>query len=129
MQSPLCIVYALTTYCVSAVALGKHYHVYTTAVLSMSLYESVMQMWNDELAQVAQTYSERCMFEHNPMRDGQAPSYQNVGENIALRAPFTVWGENELRQLMDGWHNERNDYVFPTNMCRPGHVCGHYTQV
>ena len=84
-------------------------------------------MWSDELAQVAQAYSEKCVFDHNPMRDSQSASYRNVGENIAFRSPFTVWGENEIGRLMDAWHDEKDDFQFSSNRCT--RVCGHYTQV
>ena len=80
-------------------------------------------MWNDELAQVAQTYSERCMFAHNPDRASQAPSFSSVGENLAISPAL---GDN-YEGLFMSWHNERSAYNFTTNSC--SRVCGHYTQV
>lgn len=81
--------------------------------------------WNNELAQVAQAYSERCMFEHNPSRASQAPSFSNVGENLAISSGL---GDN-YEGLFILWHNERSDYTYSTNQCAIGAVCGHYTQI
>ena len=82
-----------------------------------------MQEWNDELAQVAQAYSERCMFAHNPSRASQAPSFSSVGENIAISSSL---GDN-YEGLFVLWDNERSNYNFTTTQCSG--VCGHYTQV
>ena len=82
-----------------------------------------MQEWNDELAQVAQAYSERCRFAHNPSRGSQAPSFSSVGENLAISSGL---GGNH-KGLFVLWDNERSDYNFTTNQCSG--VCGHYTQV
>ena len=82
-----------------------------------------MQEWNDELAEVAQAYSERCMFAHNPSRVDQAPSFSSVGENLAITSSL---GEN-YEGLFVLWNDESSDYNFTTNSCSS--VCGHYTQV
>ena len=82
-----------------------------------------VQEWNDELAQVAQAYSERCMFEHNPSRVSQASSFSSVGENLAISSGL---GDN-YEGLFMLWDNERDDYNFNSNGCSG--VCGHYTQV
>lgn len=87
----------------------------------------ILQEWNDELASIAQAYSEKCVFEHNPDRDSQSQTYEFVGENLATRTSGSNWGENELLQLMDQWHDEREDFTLETNSCDD--VCGHYTQV
>lgn len=82
-----------------------------------------VQEWNNELAQVAQAYSQRCMFEHNPSRTRQAPSFSSVGENLAI----AFSSSDNYEQLFNLWHDERNVYNFNTNGCSD--VCGHYTQV
>ena len=63
------------------------------------------------------------MFEHNPARASQAPSFNSVGENLAISSGS---GDN-YEGLFTLWHDERNDYNFNTNGCSD--VCGHYTQV
>ncbi|XP_065915987.1 GLIPR1-like protein 1 [Dysidea avara] len=79
--------------------------------------------WNDELAAVAQAYSALCIFDHNPNRASQAPSFSSVGENLAISS-----GRGEDYQfLFTLWHNEHRNYDYNTGTCSG--VCGHYTQV
>ncbi|XP_065914411.1 peptidase inhibitor 16-like [Dysidea avara] len=81
--------------------------------------------WNNELAGVAQTYSARCVFEHNPNRASQAPSFRNVGENLAISS-----GRGDAYEfLFTLWHDERQHYTYSTRSCDANQVCGHYTQV
>ena len=84
----------------------------------------ISQIWNDELAQVAQSYAEQCVFAHNSERSSQSPSFQFVGENLAART-----GPADYIQDINNWYNEVADYTYDTNSCNEGAVCGHYTQV
>ena len=77
------------------------------------------------MAQIAQAHSERCMFEHNPSRTSQAPSFSSVGENLAI----TSSRSDNYEGLFALWANERSDYNFNTNTCSELSQCGHYTQV
>ena len=77
------------------------------------------------MAQVAQAYSERCIFAHNPFRASQAPSFNSVGENLAISSGS---GDN-YDSLFIVWHDERSDYNFNINQCSDGAMCGNYTQV
>ena len=63
------------------------------------------------------------MFEHNSARVSEAPSFNSVGENLAISSGR---GDN-YEGLFMAWHNERSNYNFNTNGCSG--VCGHYTQV
>ena len=89
----------------------------------MCVHGYYVQEWNDELAQVVQAYSERCMFEHNPDRTDQQGSFSSVGENLAV----TSSPVDNYEGLFASWLDERSDYNFTTNTCSS--VCGHYTQV
>ena len=42
--------------------------------------------WDDELANVAQNYADKCIFEHNPKRKHSAFS-ELIGENLLLVFP------------------------------------------
>lgn len=86
-------------------------------------YYMRIQVWNDELAQVAQTYSEGCTFEHNDDRVNQQGSFSSVGENLAI----TTDSGDDYKTLFSTWENETDSYNFTTNTCSA--VCGHYTQV
>ena len=81
-------------------------------------------MWNDELAHVAQRYSEQCIFEHNSDRLSQQGSFSSVGENLAVTSSAS---NDTYEDLFSTWVDEANYYNFTTNSCSS--ICGHYTQV
>ena len=72
------------------------------------------------LAQVAQAYSEKCIFAHNVNRTKEQTLFQYVGENITI----TTNPVNNYASLFTSWVNEENFYDFINNKCS-----GHYTQV
>lgn len=87
-----------------------------------------MQVWNEELANIAQSHSQQCVFTHNEMSSAQSAVFESVGENLAIVGPLsTTWGENELLRLLNLWANEADDYSLSENTCSG--ECGHYTQV
>ena len=75
------------------------------------------------LAQVAQAYSEKCVFAHNANRTKEQTLFQYVGENIAI----TTNPVNNYASLFTSWVDEENFYDFINNKCSA--ICGHYTQV
>ena len=87
------------------------------------IYDCTLQIWNDELAIIAQNYAEGCVFRHNPNRSILAPSFDYVGENLAITTSSRV----NYTALAELWHNEVIHYNYSTNRCSD--VCGHYTQV
>lgn len=79
-------------------------------------------MWSNQLAQVAQSYADKCIFKHNPDRS-EISKYKYVGENLYVttsRAP-------DLATIVKAWYDERHDYNYQKNTCSG--ICGHYTQV
>lgn len=84
---------------------------------------SILQVWNNELAAVAQKYAQKCVFAHNSLRSKQSPSFFYVGENLAIstsrKANYTAMAEL--------WNNEVINYNYDSGTCSG--VCGHYTQV
>lgn len=85
--------------------------------------------WNKELARVAQSYAERCIFEHNPdsTKEYKEISGKNdyVGENLFMTTAFAV----TPAEAVQSWASEAQDYDYSRNRCARGKVCGHYTQV
>lgn len=71
--------------------------------------------WSDELAKHAQKVAGQCSFEH---------SKSDYGENLAART-----GPGEPAEYVADWVAEAEHYDARTNRCKPGEVCGHYTQV
>lgn len=80
------------------------------------------QVWNDELAQVAQNYAEMCQFEHNTARVANQSTFATVGENL-----FAGTGSTDYTAAVQSWFDERQHYDYAANTCSA--VCGHYTQV
>lgn len=81
------------------------------------------QAWADELKQTHQ-----CRMRHSQPQG-------RYGENL-FWASALVWsdGRRELNQVppekpVDSWGSEQRDYSYANNSCRPGKMCGHYTQL
>lgn len=90
--------------------------------------------YSPELAQSAQAWanslkhSNDCKMRHSDP-DGK------YGENLYW-ASAMLWsdGRRELRKLasataVDSWGSEKLDYNYAKNSCKPGKMCGHYTQM
>ncbi|RYZ41220.1 MAG: serine protease [Myxococcaceae bacterium] len=74
--------------------------------------------WSDEAMRKAESYAKECRFEHNPDRG-------TFGENLAAATPDT-W---TTAQVVKSWADESADYDYAKGTCKPGKMCGHYTQV
>jgi pathogenesis-related protein 1 len=86
--------------------------------------------WDCTLAKYAQQWVDRDQWKHSSDADYRSllpPSYATfTGENLAVVA-------GARRQVVkDGplmWLAEQSDWNTATAKCKPGKVCGHYTQV
>ncbi|XP_032566828.1 peptidase inhibitor 16 isoform X1 [Chiroxiphia lanceolata] len=73
--------------------------------------------WDKELESLAQSYAEKCIWDHNKERGRR-------GENLFAMAPML-----ELEFAVEDWNGEEKFYNLTTSTCVPGQMCGHYTQV
>jgi hypothetical protein len=84
-------------------------------------YSSTLAKSSQAWAEKLQT-SEQCGLRHSG-----SPGY---GENL-FGAKLT--GSLNLvvtsAEVVDAWGNEKKDYDYAGNACKPGAICGHYTQV
>ncbi|XP_057372853.1 venom allergen 3 homolog [Daphnia carinata] len=87
-------------------------------------------IWDEELAVMAQTHAQQCVFNHDKCRN--VPRFR-VGQNIYISgASADVLDSSDWPAAVTSWYNEVFDmtpaYVtsFPSN---PPAVIGHYTQV
>ncbi|XP_036025301.1 GLIPR1-like protein 1 [Onychomys torridus] len=81
--------------------------------------------WDKKLAKVAESWSNKCQFAHNPCINKQYQcdkDYDVLGENIFLGGIQTT-----PKRMISYWYNESQHYTFDTMACSK--VCGHYTQV
>lgn len=83
--------------------------------------------WSPDIAKYAQEWADhlkkqKCKMQHRSRAGKKAKSY---GENLA-------WASGKKMnpaEVVKMWYDEVEDYNYDTNKCRPGAVCGHYTQV
>jgi uncharacterized protein YkwD len=77
--------------------------------------------WSPQLAAYAQQWATKLLqenrFEHR--------SNSRYGENLAAASGQQLSPERVVKM----WGDEVKDYNYATNTCKPGKVCGHYTQV
>jgi len=83
--------------------------------------------YNPKLAALAQTWSQRCVFEHGqpPFNPTDIGGYQHLGQNIYAHTDpkFAV------EQAVQAWYDEKKDYQYNSMTCNAGKICGHYTAV
>jgi uncharacterized protein YkwD len=76
--------------------------------------------WDDELANVAQNYADKCIFEHNPKRKHSSFS-ELIGENLLLVFPndggflFNSTMLDIADYAVKSWFDERVDYDYDRN--------------
>ncbi|XP_062374607.1 GLIPR1-like protein 1 [Sardina pilchardus] len=86
--------------------------------------------WDGALAITARAWARMCVYKHNIyLRDVKKvhPTFKSVGENLWVGYPpssFSV--EKAMKLWVDG---ESIYYDYAHNSCKPGEMCGHYTQV
>lgn len=90
--------------------------------------------YSPELAASAQAWADKLKQRHGcqPQHSDTRGSY---GENLYW-ASALLWsdGRREVQHVtaetvVDSWAGERADYSYPSNSCKPGKACGHYTQI
>ena len=90
--------------------------------------------YSAELAESAQAWADNLKAtNHCKMRHSKPDG--KYGENLYWGSALQ-WsdGRKELqkvtaRQVVDAWGSEKEDYDYTNNSCKPGKMCGHYTQI
>ena len=89
--------------------------------------------WSNALADTAQTYA-------NHLQTAQAckmihSKAANLGENL-FWASAVIYSNGNTKiqpvfptQVVDDWGSENVNYLYLSNSCKTGKVCGHYTQI
>ena len=78
--------------------------------------------WSDDMAKLAADWArklkgKKCAFEHRPDN--------KFGENLFMGTA----GVYNAAYVVDAWASEKTDYSYRKNKCKPGKMCGHYTQI
>jgi len=84
--------------------------------------DELAMAWDDELAKLAQGLSNTCKFGHANM---ELPDGTRTGQNIAMWSKVN----KPLEKLVQMWIDEKRNYNLAAGRCKPGKVCGHYTQM
>jgi len=84
------------------------------------------QRWNSKLAELAQTWSDKCAFEHGqPQFSAATLGYEQLGQNLYVNSDLN----KGVSAGVQAWFDEKADYNYDSLKCAPGKACGHYTQV
>ena len=116
--------------------LGIDYGSQTCTDLSYSDHPTMFpdpQVWDDELAYMAQFWAANCEYELNENRNSQSTNYDYVGESLAAMSSYTV----NYTVLIRGWYELRRQYNYYSGYCtdedgnqdEDGEACAAYTQV
>ncbi|XP_040050010.2 uncharacterized protein LOC120829717 isoform X1 [Gasterosteus aculeatus] len=73
--------------------------------------------WDPSLKIIAEGYAAKCIWNHNP-------ELEDTGENL-----FVGTGPLDLREALEKWFLERQNFDFQNNTCDEDQMCGHYTQM
>lgn len=78
--------------------------------------------WSEEMAALAADWAKKlkqknCGWEHRPDN--------KFGENLFKGTT----GAFDAAYVVDAWAGEKADYNYNRNKCKPGKMCGHYTQI
>ena len=95
-------------------------------------------LWSKPLAAYSQDWSNylasnnACRMKH---RSAAGKNFEKYGENIFWASPLR-WSDGRSEpqnitapEVAKAWADEEVDYHYPSNSCRPGKQCGHYTQM
>jgi len=82
--------------------------------------------WNEKVAALAQTWSERCLFEHGSM----PYNVENVNHLLTIGA--NMWasgGSFDVNNIINSWYNDQADFDPETQRCGFNQPCGAYEQM
>ena len=86
---------------------------------------SLIQIWNDYLADMVQEWLEGCVWGHGqPARNKDSMPFNPVGQNLY----FNTGNKLNITHSNIRFYEEKQWYDYDTGKCS-GRMCGHYTQV
>ena len=78
------------------------------------------QVWDEEVAALAQRWAENCEFSHDSAR--VIPGKFSLGQNLAT-------GQREWQGAVQAWYNEIEDFTYGNKSLNVIKKVGHFTQV
>ena len=80
----------------------------------------LLQVWDDEIAAIAQRWADNCDFNHDKYRT--IPGRFSLGQNLALG--YASWDA-----AIQGWYDEISQFTYGSEQANNFPAVGHYTQV
>lgn len=94
----------------------------------VSVKDTKLYTWSNELAIIAQNLARRCKFSHSSSTcRSNVGGFASAGENLATGSLPSYSGMSGVKRMIQSWIDEKNDYNWGNNGCSG--ICGHYTQV
>lgn len=94
--------------------------------------------WSGQMAAYAQQWADYLAVNNGCEMQHRSHAHANplsVGENLFWGSPLR-WSDGRIEvqtispaKVAQDWADERADYNYVSNTCRPGAQCGHYTQM
>lgn len=82
--------------------------------------------WNCKLAEFAQSWADKDVFEHSNENDQKDILGEDIaGENLSADADAST----VVKKMLQGWLDEKPNWNNAAKTCAAGKVCGHYTQM
>ncbi|XP_013397582.1 serotriflin [Lingula anatina] len=82
-------------------------------------------VWDNDLALIAKRWANKCEWRHGNIKQGTPYANDYLGQNLysSTHPPSTTV------EPMNSWFAEKKDYSYARDTCKPGEICGHYTQL
>ena len=87
-----------------------------------------LQVWNEELALLAEGFAAKCVANHQTDRNPRSPSFESVGRNFYVLSDLDLENKVNFSTIIGVWFSESSDYNYNESICF-GPSCGNYTQV
>ncbi len=85
--------------------------------------------WSTSLAKTADSWANTLASESCNLRHASHSERNGYGENLYGSWSSDPRMKTSPRDVTKSWLDESGDYIYDTNSCAEGKVCGHYTQI
>ena len=87
-----------------------------------------VQVWNEELALLAEGFAAKCVADRQTDRNPRSPSFESIGRNFYVLSDLDLDNKVNLSTIIGVWFSESSNYNYNESICF-GSSCDNYTQV
>ena len=91
-------------------------------------YQYLLQVWNEELALLAEGFAAKCVADRQTDRNPRSPSFESIGRNFYVLSDLDLENKVNFSTIIGVWFSESSTYNYNESICF-GSSCGNYTQV